>query len=151
MPTNILNDFQDPSQKGDGFFIGGEMSFTPGEFAAFIIGALGLILTILNIRDKLNAIKKEEDQPIQDLKKKVEELEERLIRAEEEISRYRDMFNDQEETNVTFRSVMLSFVNFEIAYCLHTGFEHTEELMRAKDELEKYLAGRKKQTNKRGS
>ena len=127
------------------------MSFTPGEIAAFIIGALGLILTILNIRDKLKDLKDEEDKPIQDLKKKVEELEERLDRAEEELSRYRDMFNDQEETNVTFRSVMLSFVNFEIAYCLHTGFEHTEELIRAKDELEKYLAGRKKQTNKLGS
>ena len=123
------------------------MSFTPGEIIAFIIGGLGLILTILNIRDKLKTIRKEEEQPIEDLKKRVDDLEDRTDKISKQLSRNYGKFEDQEETNATFRSVMLSFVNFEIAYCLHTDYKHTEELMKAKDELEKYLAGKRKQSN----
>ena len=120
------------------------MTFTPGEIASFLIGGLGLFLTILNIRDKLRTMKKEEEQPIEKLKERVDALEDRTDRIEKQVSGHNEKFEDQEETNATFRSVMLSFVNFEIAYCLHTDYNHTEELMKAKDELEKYLAGKKK-------
>lgn len=120
------------------------MTFTPGEIASFLIGGLGLFLTILNIKDKLRTMKKEEEQPIEKLKERVDALEDRTDRIEKQVSGHNEKFEDQEETNATFRSVMLSFVNFEIAYCLHTDYNHTEELMKAKDELEKYLAGKKK-------
>lgn len=120
---------------------------TPEEIGAYIIGGLGLLLTILNIRDRIKAIKKEEEQPVEDLKNRVEDLEDKVDRIEKELARNGEKFEDQEEANATFRSVMLSFVNFEIAYCLHTDYKHTEELMKAKDELEKYLAGKKKNKN----
>lgn len=120
------------------------MTFTSGEIASFLIGGFGLFLTILNIRDKLRTMKKEEEQPIEKLKERVDALEDRTDRIEKQVSGHNEKFEDQEETNATFRSVMLSFVNFEIAYCLHTDYNHTEELMKAKDELEKYLAGKKK-------
>lgn len=117
---------------------------TPEEIGAYIIGGLGLLLTILNIRDRLKAIKKEEDQPVEDLKNRVDDLEDKVEQIEKELTRNGEKFEDQEETNATFRSVMLSFVNFEIAYCLYTDYKHTDELMKAKDELEKYLAGKKR-------
>lgn len=78
-----------------------------------------------------------------ELVKRVDKHDSRLEDIEESLLKGNDKFRDQEETNASFKSVMLSFVNFEIAYCIHTGYEHTEDLMNAKHELESYLAGKK--------
>ena len=37
---------------------------------------------------------------------------------------------------------MLSFVDFEIAYCHNTGYKDNEDLIKAKRLLQQYLAGR---------
>ena len=77
------------------------------------------------------------------LVKRVDEHDLKIKEVEESLHQGNDKFREQEETNASFKSVMLSFVNFEIAYCIHTGYEHTEDLMNAKRELENYLAGKK--------
>ena len=82
-------------------------------------------------------------QKHEELVKRVDKQDIRLDDIEESLLKGNDRFRNQEETNATFKSVMLSFVNFEIAYCLHTGYEHKEELIKAKDELENYLSGKK--------
>ena len=72
--------------------------------------------------------------------KRVDKHDARLEDIEESLLRGNDKFREQEETNATFKTVMLAFVDFEIAYCLHTNYEFTEDLMRAKRELQDYLS-----------
>ena len=52
-----------------------------------------------------------------------------------------DKHREQEKTNNVFKRVFMLLANFEVAFCLHTGYEHTEELVKAKEELDQYLAG----------
>lgn len=83
------------------------------------------------------------------LSKRVDEHDLKLKEIDESLHQGNDKFRNQEETNATFKSVMLSFVNFEIAYCLHTDYPHTKELMNAKEELETYLTGNKHESKNR--
>lgn len=117
------------------------MSFTPWEIMAFVVGACGFVLTILNIYDKQNTLKKNAAEPFNNLKARVDAHDVEINDIKAALKLGNDRFREQEETNATFKSVMLSFVNFEIAYCLHTDYPHTEELMDAKRELEQYLTG----------
>ena len=125
------------------------MTFTFGQIAGFIVGLLGLILTILNIIDKRNNMKQSAEQPFNDLKKRVDGHDIEINDIKQALKLGNDRFREQEATNATFKSVMLSFVNFEIAYCLHTNYPHTEELIQAKDELESYLTGHKHERKNR--
>lgn len=117
------------------------MSFTPWEIMAFVVGLCGFVLTILNIYDKQNTLKKNAAEPFNNLKARVDAHDVEINDIKAALKLGNDRFREQEETNATFKSVMLSFVNFEIAYCLHTDYPHTEELMDAKRELEQYLTG----------
>ena len=126
-----------------------KMIFTFGQIAAFIVGLLGLILTILNIIDKRNTMKRTAEQPFNELKRRVDGHDVEISDIKQALKLGNDRFREQEETNATFKSVMLSFVNFEIAYCLHTNYPHTEELIQAKDELESYLTGHKHERKNR--
>ena len=125
------------------------MTFTFGQIVGFIVGLLGLILTILNIIDKRNTMKRTAEQPFNELKRRVDGHDVEITDIKQALKLGNDRFREQEETNATFKSVMLSFVNFEIAYCLHTNYPHTEELIQAKDELESYLTGHKHERKNR--
>lgn len=117
------------------------MTFTIGQIVAFIVGFLGLVLTILNIIDKRNTMQQQAEEPFNALKRRVDGHDIEIGDIKQALKLGNDRFREQEDTNATFKSVMLSFVNFEIAYCLHTNYPHTEELMDAKRELEQYLTG----------
>ena len=117
------------------------MTFTIGQIVAFTVGFLGLVLTIMNIIDKRNAMQQQAEEPFNALKRRVDGHDIEIGDIKQALKLGNDRFREQEETNATFKSVMLSFVNFEIAYCLHTNYPHTEELMDAKRELEQYLTG----------
>jgi hypothetical protein len=117
------------------------MTFTIGQIVAFVVGFLGLVLTILNIIDKRNTMQQQAEEPFNDLKRRVDGHDIEIGDIKQALKLGNDRFREQEDTNATFKSVMLSFVNFEIAYCLHTNYPHTEELMDAKRELEQYLTG----------
>lgn len=51
-----------------------------------------------------------------------------------------DRFREQETTNEVMQSCMLALIDFELAYCIHTNYGDTEDLMKAKTELRKHLA-----------
>lgn len=51
-----------------------------------------------------------------------------------------EKFKEQDETNTVFKKVMLLFANFEVAFCLHTDYKDTSDLMEAKKELNNYLS-----------
>lgn len=47
---------------------------------------------------------------------------------------------EQKNTNEMFITCMLAFIDFEIAFCQHTDYEYTEDLITAKQTLQKFLA-----------
>ena len=51
-----------------------------------------------------------------------------------------DKHREQKDTNEMFITCMLAFIDFEIAFCQHTEYEDTDDLYRAKETLQKYLA-----------
>lgn len=115
-----------------------------------ISSALGLILQFANIVIIGYGLYKFLNKPHDTLEEKHEELAKRVDKhdirlddIEESLLKGNDKFRNQEETNATFKSVMLSFINFEIAYCIHTGYDNNEDLINAKKELETYLSGKK--------
>jgi len=67
---------------------------------------------------------------------KIKEVEESLKQGND---RFREQNTEIRKLKTTFKSVVLAFINFEIAYCMDTKYEHTEELIKAKEALEKYL------------
>ena len=115
-----------------------------------ISSALGLILQLANIVIIGYGLYKFLNKPHDTLEEKHEELAKRVDKQdirlddiEESLLKGNDKFRNQEETNATFKSVMLSFINFEIAYCIHTGYDNNEDLINAKKELESYLSGKR--------
>ena len=79
----------------------------------------------------------------EELKRRVDEHDVKFKEVEESLHHGNDKFREQKEINGVFKSVMLSFVNYEIAYCIHTGYEYTEDLYKAKKELEEYLTDKR--------
>lgn len=77
------------------------------------------------------------------LEKRVDEHDVKIKEVENSLRQGNDKFRKQEETNATFKSVMLSFINFELAYCSNTGYEDNKDLLDAKKELSEYLTGKK--------
>lgn len=49
---------------------------------------------------------------------------------------------EQKEINTVFINCMLAFIDFEIAFCSYTNYEHTEDLVKAKQTLQEYLSNR---------
>lgn len=75
-----------------------------------------------------------------ELKKRVDEHDLRFKEVEDSLHRGNDRFRKQEDINEVFINCMLAFIDFEMAYCSHTGYTDTEDLDAAKDTLRKYLA-----------
>lgn len=115
------------------------MTFTPGQIFAFVIAIIGLCLTLINIYDKVMTIKKNADAPIKELERKVAALEIKQQENELKFLRGNDQFRNQLEFNKMFMEVQLAFVDFEVAFCQHTNYTDTADLMKAKNNLQKAL------------
>ena len=76
------------------------------------------------------------------LEKRVDEHDVKLKEHEESLHQGNDRFREQQDVNKLFMNCMLSFIDFERAYCAHTGYEDTDDLEEARAELRKYLAGK---------
>lgn len=83
------------------------------------------------------------EQKHEALEKRVDEHGLKIKEVEESLKQGNDRFREQNteirKLKTTFKSVVLAFINFEIAYCMDTKYEHTEELVKAKEALETYL------------
>ena len=107
-----------------------------------ILPILQLVLTSANIIILAYAFFKFLNKPQDTLNTRVTLLETELRDIKASLVQGNDKFKEQEKTNATFKSVMLAFVDFEIAYCLHSNYEFTEDLMKAKKELQEYVSGK---------
>lgn len=112
-----------------------------------ISNGLGLFLQIAQVATILFAVYKFTRKPhdtlsdkYEDLCKRVDKIELLLAEIKKSLDASHEKHRQQDKTNATFKTVMLAFVDFEIAYCLHTNYEFTDDLVRAKKELQDYLA-----------
>ena len=79
-------------------------------------------------------------KPHEAMENRVFTLETKVAEIENSLHKGNDRFREQDTMNEVFLECMLAFIDFEIAYCLHTGYEHSEDLNRAKKTLQEYLA-----------
>lgn len=108
---------------------------------------LKLILQVANLVIICYGLYKFLHKPQDTLSERVIALEKRQIENDlrfkeikDSLNHGSDKFREQDETNAMFKSVILSFVDFEIAYCLHTNYEHTDDLIEAKKKINAYLS-----------
>lgn len=113
------------------------MVFNLGQIAAFVVGGLGLLLTLLNIFGKLNDMKQSAAAPLKDLEKRMSVAEVKVTEIEHSLERGNKRFDDLDEKYEAFMTSMLAFLDFEIAYCQNSHYEHTEDLIEAKKALRK--------------
>lgn len=103
---------------------------------------LQTFLAIGNLCIMLYALKTFLSKPHNTLEDRVNEHEVKIKEIETSLLQGNDRFREQETTNEVMQSCMLALIDFELAYCIHTNYGDTEDLMRAKTELRKHLASK---------
>jgi len=114
--------------------------FTVTQIWTFIIAIFGLALTIINLIDKVMTMKKNADAPQKMIIERLNALEVEVKEIKGSLLQGNDRFRDQADTNEVMQMVMLALLDFELSFCSHTNYEHTEDLEQAKDMLRKHLA-----------
>lgn len=114
-----------------------ELTFTPSQIWGFIIVLIGLILTVLNIIDRYSTLKQRSQQPTEDLRKRLDELEhwQKVVNMRlEEGSRH---FGRLDEGFKVVQQSLLALMDDALA----ENGKH-DELQRARDNLYSYLSGK---------
>lgn len=126
------------------------MTYTPTQIWAFVIAAIGLILTILSIADKVITLKKNADAPqklleerVKVLEVKAEEHERSLKQGNDKFKEHERVFAEQEHTNGVVLHSVMALIQFEIQYCLIEHKEMSKGLEQAKEDLDNFLAKKK--------
>lgn len=99
-----------------------------------------LTLSVMNVCVLIFAFYKFLNKPRTNLEERVGICEYKLRDIEDSLHRGNDRFKEQENTNEVMQSCMLALIDFELSYCIHTSYEDTEDLMKAKDKLRGHLA-----------
>ena len=107
-----------------------------------ILPYLQLILAVFNICVLGFAFYKFMNKPRTNLEERVNVCELKIKEIEQSLYQGNDRFRDQETTNEVMQSCMLALIDFELSYCIHTSYEDTEDLMKAKQELQEYVSGK---------
>ena len=82
------------------------------------------------------------NKPHTTLESKVNEHDVKIKEIEDSLKQGNDRFREQDNTNEVMQICMLALIDFELSYCSHTNYEHTEDLIKAKDILRKHLASK---------
>lgn len=119
----------------DSFFVLGEYMI------AQLKDILQIIIAGISITVSMYALYKFLNGPHTTIEKRVSDLEKDVGDIKQSLKEGNDKFRKQEKQSSMFIAVMLSFVDFEIAYCHNTGYKDNEDLLKAKRILQNYLAG----------
>ena len=79
------------------------------------------------------------EERVDELEDKCKELELKIKEHEESLKIGNDRFRKQKRSNAAFKTIMLSFVDFEIAFCQETKYANIKDLLLAKEKLQRYL------------
>lgn len=111
------------------------------SFVQLMLSLINLILFGVAFLKFLNKPHDTLADEVKQLKIKVMEQEVEIKELKKQIDASFVKHREQEKTNTVFKRVFMLLANFEVAFCLHTGYEHTEDLLKAKEELDGYLSG----------
>lgn len=104
-----------------------------------IIAAFGLILTVLNIVDKVASMRKSANEPHRLMEERIKVLEIKVDEHTRLLQKANDAFQEQRETNQVIQQCMLALLDFELSFCMHTDYPHTEDLEEAKKIIRQHL------------
>ena len=110
--------------------------------ASVLLPWVQLLVGLFTLGTMLFALGRFLNKPHMSLERRVAELEMKMKEQQESLLQGNDRFREQDEMNEMFIRCMLGFINFEVNYCLHTGYEHDEDLRKTKELLEQYLSKR---------
>lgn len=79
------------------------------------------------------------EQRVTALEVEQKDMKQSLREGNDKFREHEEEFKKQKKMNKAFKTINLCFVNFEVAYCMNTGYEHTEDLKNARHELEHLL------------
>lgn len=103
---------------------------------------LQIILAVFNILILLYAFRTFLLKPRTSLESRVTTLEVKVADVSQSLLQGNDRFREQKSMNEVLVSCMLAFIDFEISYCQSSGYTNSEDLIKAKNILQGYLAGK---------
>lgn len=109
------------------------MTFTPSEVFAGVVALIGLLLTVLNIIDKMSTINQRAREPER-------EQNERLQKLEDEVKDIKDKLNNDNERltkHEKSEKVMMQALKALLSHSIDGN--NTEEMKDAAKELDSYL------------
>lgn len=116
------------------------MSFTPWEIMAFVVGACGFVLTVLNIIDKQHHFKQEADEPFNTLKARVDVHDAEIKDIKKALSQEDVKFLEMDRALKVLIRATIALVEFEMQYCLTEHKEMSKGLEKAKEALDEFVA-----------
>ena len=116
------------------------MSFTPWEIMAFVVGLCGFVLTILNIYDKQNTLKKNAAEPFNTLKSRVDGHDVEIKDIKKALSQEDMKFLEMDRALKVLIRATIALVEFEMQYCLTEHKEMYKGLEKAKEALDEFVA-----------
>lgn len=79
-------------------------------------------------------------ESIKSLEKRIDVLDLLIKDMQKSLDNSHEKHREQKSLNEVFITSMLAFIDYEMAYCAHTGYEYTDDLIKAKETLQKHLA-----------
>lgn len=108
--------------------------------AQTIMSIMQMVLSFGNICILGYAFYKFINKPHDTLEDRVTTIEMDVKEIKQSLHQGNDRFREQESTNEVMQICLLALIDFELAYCSHTNYEHTEDLIKAKEKLREHLA-----------
>ena len=109
------------------------------DFLQIALWVANLILLSYGGYKFLNKPHSDLEDRVDALEDKSKELELKIKEHEESLRVGNDRFRKQKRSNAAFKNIMLSFIDFEIAFCQETKYANIKDLELAKAKLQKYL------------
>ena len=104
-----------------------------------ILPVLQIILTSGNICVLGYALIKFLSRPHNKMDERIMDLEKQVAVQDNVLKEHSRKLSAQSETNEVFMNSMLSFIDFELAFCAHTDYSDTVDILKAKETLQKHL------------
>ena len=98
-----------------------------------------LVIMLWALKTFLNKPHDTLETRVRELEKRVDGDEVKMIDIQKSLDSAHEKHRQQHGTNEMFITVVLSFIDFEIAFCTQTEYKNTGDLLKAKETLQKYL------------
>lgn len=118
------------------------MANTISEFLKLILQIANLVIICYGGYKFLHKPHDTLENEVQQIKKDQVEQGLKIKEIQRSLDNSHEKHRDQKQMNTVFINCMLAFIDFEMAYCQHSGYEYSEDLEKAKNTLQEYLAGK---------